>query len=244
MILIYHRVGARTASQVDLPTALLRRAGRRAGGSRARGAPRRGARAPRRGPSSTIGPWSSPSTTAPPTGWTRSCRCSSATGRRPRSTSPPTSSSAGVPFPGDGHADLVGRARRAGGVGAGHDRLAHPHPRAARPGRRARRPRPSSTGRSSSSASASASTCAHFAYPKALLGSPAAEGEVRRPVPLRDRRRQPAEPAGRRPPPPPPHADPGGRRHALVPPQGRRRAVPRGCARSLLNRGRYAGATT
>ena len=112
----------------------------------------------------------------------------------------------GVPFPGDGPPDLLGRAGRAGGVRAGHHRLPHPHPRPARPGRRRRRPPRSSTARSSSSASASASTCEHFAYPKALLGSPAAEGEVRAAVPVGHHRRQPGQPGRRRPPPAAPHA--------------------------------------
>jgi peptidoglycan/xylan/chitin deacetylase (PgdA/CDA1 family) len=86
--------------------------------------------------------------------------------------------------------------------------------------------------------------CAHFAYPKALLGSPAAEGEVRR-------RFRSATVAGSRSNPP------GADLHRLTrtPIQVsdgmgwfRRKAAGgmrlEDTARSLLNRGRYAGAAT
>jgi len=86
--------------------------------------------------------------------------------------------------------------------------------------------------------------CAHFAYPKALLGSPAAEGEVRR-------RFRSATVAGSRANPP--GADV--HRLARTPIQVadgmrwfRRKAAGgmrlEDTARSLLNRGRYAGAAT
>jgi peptidoglycan/xylan/chitin deacetylase (PgdA/CDA1 family) len=86
--------------------------------------------------------------------------------------------------------------------------------------------------------------CEHFAYPKALLGSPAAEGEVRR-------RFRSAALAGSR------ANAPGADRHRLArtPIQVadgmrwfRRKAAGgmrlEDTARSLLNRGRYAGAAT
>ena len=86
-------------------------------------------------------------------------------------------------------ADLLGRAGRAGGVRAGHHRLAHPHPRAARPGRR-RATAADELDRSIELIGERLGVdCEHFAYPKALLGSPAAEAEVRRAVPVGHRRR-------------------------------------------------------
>ena len=132
-------------------------------------------------------------------------------------------------FPGDGAPDLVGGARRAASR-PGWRRSARTPTRHAlldrvdgRHGRRRARPVDRAA-----SVSSSASTCAHFAYPKALLGIAGRRGRGPQPLPVGGGRREPAEPGGRRPPPPPPDADPGGGRDAVVPPQGGRRAAPRG----------------
>ena len=148
-------------------------------------------------------------------------------------------------FPDDGAPLSWAALRDAVATGLVDVGLAHAHARAARPAAAGPRSPTSSTGRSSSSASAPACAPAHFAYPKAVPGSPAADAARARPVPLGGARGHPREPLRR--------TDPYRlarspmqvqRRHALVPSQGRRRPGFEDTLRRLLNRGRYASATT
>ena len=101
-------------------------------------------------------------------------------GSRRRSTSRPRSSTTGVAFPDDGRPCRGRRCRDACAHRAGRRRLAHPPPPAARPAPRRRgrrRARPVDRPRS---ASTSGAAPRDFAYPKALLGRPAADRAVRR----------------------------------------------------------------
>ena len=94
VVLLYHRVGSRTASEVDLPIDLFD-AQLDALAETGRVAPLDAcldALASPAPPDRDRSRSRSPSTTAPPTSSTSHCPCSSATGSRSRSTSPPRSS--------------------------------------------------------------------------------------------------------------------------------------------------------
>ena len=243
VILIYHRVGGRTRSQVDLATARfdeqvaeLVDAGRVVSLDEGLRRLEAGDVADR----PVVLTFDDGTTD-----WVdEALPCSSATGRRPPSTWPPTSSSAASPFPGDGPpiswsglAELV--ASGLATIGS------HTHTHAL-------------LDRADGAAAAAeldrsidllgerlGVECAHFAYPKALLGVAGRRGRGAAAVPLRHRGREPRQPA------------PGADLHRLTrtPIQVadgmrwfRRKAAGgmrlEDTARSLLNRGRYAGATT
>ena len=208
--------------EVDLPVAAVRRADgvprrRDHGGDALRRArpPRRRRR--RRGSRW----WRSPSTTAPPTSPRSRCPCWSSTGVPVTLYVATDFVDAGALVPRRRGAAVVGGAARRGRDRAGRRRLAHPHPRAARPAPRGEID--DELDRSIELIGEHVGVrAAHFAYPKAVMGSPAADAAVRarfRSAAVAGTRANPY--GAHRPVPARPLPDPGERRHALVPAQGR-----------------------
>ena len=223
-ILIYHRVGGDSGSEVDLDAAMFDRqlehlaehhrvlslddavaeltAAHPTDGPQHRRAPTPHVTAP-----TTAVAWSSPSTTAPPTSPTSPSRCSTATGCPSPSTRDPLRRRGPIVPWGDG---TVRRGRRcATSLATGSSPSARtPTTTCCSTGStptRRRRPRPVDR----ADRRPPRRRARHFAYPKALPGSP--RGRDRRPARFRQRvaRRQPGQPARpHRPAPALAHPDP------------------------------------